>query len=436
MKEQVAVINMMQFMIGCLLVGTTAAVYSISFAAIIYNGELGAFLHRGIGMTLIGAAIMAAGGGLLFSMSGTVSHPQDVTAVMLAASATQMTVHASDLDADVVFITTAALVWFAGLTAALVTVLLGCCRLGKIVGRIPYPVMGGFLAATGYLLLTGAISMLLDRSISLWDLPEIWRFQYLKQWLPWIAIGAVYVVLTRTLKADYVLPLAIVCTLVGFFILLAIKPFGLQEARDAGVLLGPFPSEGLLQGYDPSLLTLINWSLVFQESPAILSIAGMVALGGVLNLNGLRHLTRKDINLDNDLKSIGVLNGLSSMAGGLVGYPAISTSVLGRHLGLRGIAAATSAALVCLSLVLLGTDALALLPKGVFAAIISYLGIDLLYSWLWLERKRLSRWDFFIIQGILIAAATVGFLEAIALGLCATLLGRHLKLRSNAHTGG
>jgi SulP family sulfate permease len=429
-------INAMQFLIGCLLVGATAAVYSISFAAIIYNGELGSLLHRGIGMTLIGTAIMAASGGLFFSMSGTVSHPQDVTAVMLAASATQIAAHAQELDADALFITTAALVWVAGLAAALAAFLLGCCRLGKIVEQIPYPVMGGFLAATGYLLLTGAVSMLLDRNISQHDLLGIWNLQDLKRWLPWIAIGAVYVILARTLRADYVLPAAVVCTLIGFFILILLGPFGLEEARNAGVLLGPFPSEGLLQGYDPSLLTRINWPLIFREGPTILAISAMVALGGVLNLNGLRHLTRKDINLDNDLKTIGALNALSSMAGGLVGYPAISTSVLGWHLGLKGITAAVSAALVCLLLALFGTDVLALLPKGLFAAIISFLGIDLLYYWLWLERKRLPGWDFVIILGILIFAATIGFLEAIALGFCATQFGRYLRFRRSAKAGG
>ena len=81
-----------QAVVGCGLVGAITAVYSISFAAIVYTGELASFLHLGIGMTLIGAAFMAAVGGVLFSMPGTVAHPQDITAVMLAALAAQMIV--------------------------------------------------------------------------------------------------------------------------------------------------------------------------------------------------------------------------------------------------------------------------------------------------------------------------------------------------------
>ena len=231
-------------------------------------------------------------------------------------------------------------------------------------------------------------------------------------------------VVSRTVRARYALPLAVITTLAGFFVFLAITPTRLSDVRDAGLLLGPFPTEGLLQGYDLALLEHIDWPLVLQEGPMILSVAGMVILGGMLNLHGLHHVTRESVDLDNDLKAIGVLNAVSSAAGGLVGYPAISTTILGWRLGLKGIAAAVSASLVCVSLALFGTDVLALLPKGLFAAIVAYLGFDLLYSWLWLEWKRLAFWDFAIVVGILVAAAAIGILEALALGFAAAMCGR------------
>ncbi|WP_112323721.1 SulP family inorganic anion transporter [Oceanibium sediminis] len=419
-------LNALNFIIGCVLVGTTAAIYSISFAAIIYNGDLGAFLDRGIGLTLIGASIMAAGGGLLFSVSGTVSHPQDVTAVMLAASAVNITAHAQTLGPEALFITTAALVALTGLCAAIAATVLGYCRLSRVFEYFPISVMGGFLAATGYLLLTGAISMLLNRKISLRDIPGIWSASELHIWLPWIAIGVLYVVLSRTVRSRYALPVAVITTLAGFYVVLAISPAQLSDMRNAGLLLGPFPREGLLRGYDASLLEYIAWPLVLQESPMIVSVAGMVILGGLLNLHGLHHVTRKSVDLDNDLKAIGVLNAVSSISGGLVGYPAISTTILGWRLGLKGLAAAISASVICVSLALFGTDVLAVLPKGLFAAIVAYLGLDLLYSWLWLEWKRHTLWEFAIVVGILVTAASIGILEALALGLCAAMCGRFI----------
>src|SRR5690606_7644336 len=67
----------------------------------------------------------------------------------------------------------------------------------------------------------------------------------------------------------------------------------------------------------------------------------------------------------------------------------------------------------------LGTTYLSVLPIGVFAAVIAFLGIDLLVTWLWVERRRLQLRDFFVIVLILAVAATIGFLEAIAIGILA-----------------
>ena len=58
-----------------------------------------------------------------------------------------------------------------------------------------------------------------------------------------------------------------------------------------------------------------------------------------------------------------------------------------------------------------------MLPLGAFAAILAFLGFDLLDTWLRVERRRLPRRDFAIVLVILATAATVGFLTALAVGL-------------------
>ena len=60
---------------------------AISFVAIVFTGPLESFIERAIGMTLIGAALLAVTGGFLSCYRGTVIHPQDITAVILAVGA-------------------------------------------------------------------------------------------------------------------------------------------------------------------------------------------------------------------------------------------------------------------------------------------------------------------------------------------------------------
>jgi len=414
--SSLAPIRMIYLLLGGLLVGATTAIYSISFVAIIYDGALAPFLGWGIGISLVGAAIMAAGSGWLFSIRGTISHPQDITAVMLATSIPHLAADAG-LAGQALFITTAAMIALTGLVAGAFALIVSSCKPSRLLKLFPYPVMGGFLAATGYFLVVSAISMLLDRNVTFRDLGGIWSQSDLLRWVPWIGIGLVYAILARVLHGAHKLPIALLATLAGFYVIMLLSPEGMEGAREAGHLLGPFPSDGLLDGYDVWLLSQIDWLRIRAEIPIIVSVAGMVAIGGLLNLNGLHHLTQEPLDLDRDLRSIGALNAVSSFVGGLPGYPAISTTFLGLRLGLPGTVAALGASGVCACLAIFGTDVLAVLPKGMFAAIVAFLGFDLIYSWVWLEARKIDNWSKLLMLFVILCAVTVGVLEALALGI-------------------
>ena len=66
-----------------------------------------------------------------------------------------------------------------------------------------------------------------------------------------------------------------------------------------------------------------------------------------------------------------------------------------------------------------GASVLGMLPVAVFAAVLAFLGLDLLYQWLWVERQRLPLTDFLLVLAMLVVSVTVGFLLAIALGVLA-----------------
>lgn len=416
-------LRMVYLVLGGLLVGATTAIYSVSFAAIIYDGALAPFLGWGIGISLVGATVMAAGSGWLFSIKGTISHPQDITAVMLATTVPHLGAGSGLVGQDL-FITTAVMIAVTGIVAGAFALTIGCCKPSRLLKFFPYPVMGGFLAATGYFLVVSAIAMLLDRNVTFREFGSIWSKGDMLRWLPWIGVGLVYAILARVRHGAHKLPLALVVTLAGFYCIALFSPGGLEGAREAGHLMGPFPSDGLLDGYDFSLLSQIDWARIRADIPVIVGVAGMVAVGGLLNLNGLHHLTQKSLDLDSDLRAIGVLNAVSSFLGGLPGYPAISTTFLGLRLGLPGAIAAVGASSVCAGLAIFGTEVLAALPKGIFAAIVAFLGFDLIYSWLWLEARRIDNWSKLLMLFVVLCAVTVGVLEALALGILAGVTKR------------
>jgi sulfate permease, SulP family len=72
------------------IIGSMAVTFALSFASIIYAGPLAPFLGQGIGLTLVGAMIMAVIGPLMLSYRGTLIQPQDVSTILLSLSASSI----------------------------------------------------------------------------------------------------------------------------------------------------------------------------------------------------------------------------------------------------------------------------------------------------------------------------------------------------------
>jgi SulP family sulfate permease len=413
-------VSLFRLLLGGLLIGAMAVVFAISFAAFIYNDQLSAHLDQAIGLTLIGAAIMAMVGGVLFSFRGTLIHPQDVTAVLLAGAATRVAGAAPD--PTTALATMILLVAVAGCLAGAATALLGIARLGHVFRFVPYPVLGGFLAATGYLLVVGAIGMIMGHGVTFWEPGAALSAANVLRWAPWILAGAMIAALTRATGSDLALPVGVLGTGGLFFAWLWISGTGLDGAREAGQLLGPFSSDGFLGRFDPGLLLAADWGVIRQELPVLLAVVGMAVLGSFLNLRGIELSTGLALRLDNDLKATGLANVAGAMSGGLVGYASFAETMLGWRLGMLGMTMPLAVALTSVAAAFLGADVLSLVPVGLLASVVAFLGWDLLYTWLWLERRKLPRREFAVVVLILLTTILVGFLEALLVGLLTSML--------------
>ncbi|WP_112324246.1 SulP family inorganic anion transporter [Oceanibium sediminis] len=403
------------------MIGLLSSIFAISFSAIIYNGALSAHVSQGIGLTLIGATIMGLLSAFLFSYRGTISQPQDVTAILLSLAAAQIA--ASDIIApEAVFPTVAMLVIVATFTTGIVAYACGRFGMGNIARFIPYPVMAGFLAAAGYLLTTAAIGMVIGRSVDIWGLPALFEWPVLIRWLPWLAVAALVTALTRASSQPMTLPVLLILTGAGFYGLLALTGTTLAEAREAGLLLGPFGRSNFLQGLSPALVLDVDWRVMTAHLPTVIGVIAMTIIGALLNATGLGVVIDREIDLNTDLKAVGLSNLAASAGGGLVGFHLLGETVFSRKMGLTGPIAGISAGVGTGLVLVFGAGLLSLLPVGLFAVVIAYLGMDLLITWLWAERRNLPAMDYGLVMLILLAAATIGFLQALTVGLLAAAL--------------
>jgi sulfate permease, SulP family len=151
---------------GGAISGVVSVVYCVSYAALIFSGPLGPWLSYGVAATFIsatvGAFVVALRSSLPFTIAGPDSSTSVVTATLVATFAGWAVANsATDHLLESALIVTA-------LSSALVGILLcglGLGRAGRAIRFVPYPVFGGFLGATGLLMVAGASQVITDQRI-------------------------------------------------------------------------------------------------------------------------------------------------------------------------------------------------------------------------------------------------------------------------------
>ena len=167
-----------------------------------------------------------------------------------------------------------------------------------------------------------------------------------------------------------------------------------------------------------------NWLQLWDQAALFASLIAVTLIGLILNSSRLEAALRRDGDLDGELKAAGIASLVAGLGAGLIGYQRdigeprdLGSNGDGRRL--LGRLAALGAALVCLFALILGGWIFAYLPKMVLATALSYLGGELIWSWVIEARKRLSEADYSIVVLIFLTAVLVGFLEAMAVAVVA-----------------
>jgi SulP family sulfate permease len=127
-----------------------------SFAALIFTGPLESFVSQGIWIGLFTAFVVGLIVSLTSSYVGAIAIPQDRVAPILALMAASMVTRMGTASAEEKCLGVMAAIAAVSLTTGLFLFLLGRLKLGNLIRYIPYPVIGGFLAGSGWLLVCGA----------------------------------------------------------------------------------------------------------------------------------------------------------------------------------------------------------------------------------------------------------------------------------------
>jgi SulP family sulfate permease len=404
--------------IAGIVAGILAITFMFSYSAVIFTEDLAIFIPRAAGGMLFGGVVIAIVLAVFGGIRGAVALPQDnptaIIAVMVGIMAPSLVGSESG---ELMFVHVAAIILISTLICALVFLAIGHWRVTSMVQYIPYPVIGGFLAGTGWLLFKGSFLVMGNVPFDFLNMGELAADAQL--WVP----GAVYGVLVTIIAYRYshylVMPGLIVSGIVLFYATTLLLGTSNEQLITAGYLLEPFDDGGLWQPITLGMFEQVKWGLLWGQVGGIATIIIIAVISALLNLTALESSMGEEVDLNRELRTAGMANIGAALGGGLIGYHYVSLSTLGHRMRGDSRIVGLVVALMCLLALTVGAGALSYFPKFILGGLVMFIGLSFLYDWVVQSWLRLSRSDFAIIMLILAVVETIGFLEAVAVGIAA-----------------
>jgi len=318
--------------IGGVVIGLTEVMTQISFSALIFTGDLAAYISSGIGFLLFGAAAMCLVVSVLSSRPEMIASSQEVPAAIFSVMGVAIVV-AIPNSLESAFYTLVATIIITSIIAGIVFILIGRFGLGRLVRYIPYPVVGGFLAGTGWLLIIGAVGVMLGEPLTFSNISTLFDNSILLMWLPATVFGVVMLVFHRRIDHSLLFPGLIVGGFILFYAVLAVTGTSIEEARSLGLLFEKMSRGGLWRPPPVSFLFDVQWLVVLSQAGSIAAIILVSVISLLLNTTGIELIIKQDVNLDRELTAAGIGNIAAGLGGGVVGYHALTVSALGHSIG-------------------------------------------------------------------------------------------------------
>jgi SulP family sulfate permease len=416
---------------GGVIIGAVETVLAVAFAALVFGGLLGQNLPDGIGLYLAAAALTLATFAWRAGRRGVVGSVQDAAAAVLAGAAAAAAARAAEVqqipsaarpERPDVFLTVIGATLVVTVLCGVLFLVLGWRQWGNLIRFVPYPVVGGFLAGTGWLLFSGGIYVASSVQVGLDRIDDLARPYTLVRWLPALAFGGVLLLAVRIVRKPLVIPVTIGIGLAGFVLAALATGSGLDEVREGGWLLGPFETIRLWQPWTLRAVTGADWGSVVGSWPTIATAVFIAALALLFNVGGTEVLLDRDLDTNRELRDAGWLNVVSGALGGIPAYHALSLTALAARMNVDARRAGLIATLVPLTGVVAGASLVELIPRAIVSGVLVFVGLAFIVEWVWDKRKTLPRIEYLVVLVILAVIIAQGYLAGIVVGLVLALV--------------
>jgi len=404
--------------------GIDNGLWCYAFAAIIFAGALSGYMPLLVAIMLSGWAVLGIYIATTSEAPVHVIHIDEQGTVILSTIGALLVAHLGmDVAPSMAASTMLALISITTLTVALGLFLVGHFHLTRLLELLPYPVICGFMAGVGWLLLQAGVSVAVGSPISLaliraLELPEnIFRLGVT------LAGGACLMLAANRINKAWALPAAAVSILVIFYVTVGVMGYSKPELVAENWLFNIKEEEGgALKLLGTLSFRQVDTDFIISVVPQVLTIAFLSLLAASMSLTAVLAASQQDMDTAREMQNMGRGNLLLGLMACPAGNTDVSATVLYSEFGASSRWMPLTTSTVCIAIAMMGTLLISWMPTVLVASVIFLFAFQMLSHWMYENVRGFQPIDYAIVIIILGTVIFVGFMSGILVGVLLALL--------------
>ncbi|OWY99445.1 Sulfate Permease, partial [Phytophthora megakarya] len=329
---------------------------------------------------------------------------QNVGLIFLSAMASSICNSLNDNDDEDV--TTEAKIATTIVTIGVATGLLGVClvimgryKLAALASYLPMPVIGGYLAYTGFFCLFAgfAISTGVEVSDFATMLDAFKDTHNIILCLPGFLGGVLLLVMSKTFKNPFALSIAIVAMPVIFFLILVAGSVSLDDARDSGWVNSSEKSASVSEVISLFDASLVHWGQIPRQALTWLGMVFIVAFSSSLDVVAIEIDMGTKLDINHELKTVGWSNIVSGLFGGYTGSYNFEQTIFTCRSKTNSRIVGAIVILAELAIVVIPVSVMSHVPTFFVAATLIFVALDLILEWLVMSYQKMHLRECFVV---------------------------------------
>lgn len=390
-----------------------------SYSKLIFHGKLSGYFAAGLAIALVSQLFTILITSLFGSDHATIAVPQSPSAVIQGLLAGAVIAAApADMPAEALFSAVFIFIALSSVLSGLFVLMLGLTRVGDFVRYIPYPIVGGFMAGLGWLMLNAGFIVVVDLRLRADTLGMLLDGEAVIRWLPSVLFALLILALGARVKSALNMPGAIVASMLLFYAWAQFVHGDVKGLEEAGWFLPKLPDVMVWRLPDLNALSLITPAMIGASAGGLVMTALQCTLNLFFKASAQEIVTERELDFNHECRVNGAANiAGGAFGGGVVGYhtPSMTTVVEGMRAYGR-LAGVFLVVMFGLTLVF-GSVIYSIIPRFLPAGLLMFVGLLFLKQWLLDSRLKLPRQDYVVVAVIALVTALFGLLAGTAVGV-------------------